>query len=159
MVENDVKRSSGAVMRSEGGLDEGVGGRQGSKPSLPDGGGYSVNCTKLQAPLGGARGGEDPRLVELKKMGLGYRWVNVAYVLGFDAFLLFWEAIDAEIASSDLTDRRVHVPLFSTFSRFQRNQLIKSLSAEGLSVKEIREKVRDSLGESVREITIRRHIK
>jgi hypothetical protein len=61
----------------------------------------------------------------------------VAAVIGFDAFMTLWQALaTVDVAGSR---DRVVMPKLSTYMRYQRNQLMRSLAAEGLDLAAIRQ--------------------
>ncbi len=103
------------------------------------GGGYQDACTKIGAAVSAppAPATIDPRLVELRRVGLPQPWPRIAAQIGFDAFMAVWQAL-ATVDSAGSRDRIV-MPKLSTYLRYQRNQLMRSLDAEGLSIEEIRQ--------------------
>lgn len=103
------------------------------------GGGYQDVCTKTGARVGAPapRAAADPRLTELRRVGLPQPWPRVAAVIGFDAFMTLWQALaTVDVAGSR---DRVVMPKLSTYMRYQRNQLMRSLAAEGLDLDQIRQ--------------------
>lgn len=103
------------------------------------GGGYQDVCTKtgarIRAPAPAPAA--DPRLAELRRVGLPQPWPRVAAVIGFDAFMTLWQALaTVDVAGSR---DRVVMPKLSTYMRYQRNQLMRSLAAEGLDLDAIRQ--------------------
>lgn len=73
-------------------------------------------------------------------MGLRHIWVQVADTIGFEAFIDAWRVLTD---NTDLLDERnrITVPKFSTYHGFQRNQVIRSLAADGMSPREIRDEL------------------
>jgi hypothetical protein len=104
------------------------------------GGGYQDICTKTGARIGAPAApaaAADPRLAELRRVGLPQPWPRVAAVIGFDAFMTLWQALaTVDVAGSR---DRVVMPKLSTYMRYQRNQLMRSLAAEGLDLDQIRQ--------------------
>lgn len=74
-------------------------------------------------------------------MGIGRVWIAIAEEAGFDAFVVVWRVLALSEQVRDERNR-VCVPVFNTFLRFQRNQLIRSLSAEGRSPAAITEQLK-----------------
>ena len=96
----------------------------------------------------------DPRLEELRRIGLPRVWMAVALQLGFDAFMSLWQVLMRE---GHVDDRnRVVVPNYSRYLRFQRNQLIRELDDEGLTADEIRRHLRKVTGQELDITHIRR---
>lgn len=58
-------------------------------------------------------------------------------LIGYDAFMSLWQAL-ASVDSSGTRDRIV-LPKLSTYLRYQRNLLMRSLAAEGLDLEAIRQ--------------------
>lgn len=151
MPGKEQKRNSEGEMSGAEGLPgasaPGVGGRQGDSPTPGRGGGYQDSCTVLEfsrrAPA------DDPRLDELRRIGLQRVWIEVAQRIGVDAFLEVWRVLDAD--PSSYTGGRLVVPLrlYRSYLRFQRNRYIEALSARGLSPREIQRRVQQQLCESV----------
>ena len=103
------------------------------------GGGYQDVCTKIGARVcaPAPAAAVDPRLAELRRVGLPQPWPRVAAVIGFDAFMTLWQALaTVDVAGSR---DRVVMPKLSTYMRYQRNQLMRSLAAEGLDLEQIRQ--------------------
>lgn len=103
------------------------------------GGGYQDVCTKTGACVRAPAAPADPRVLELRRVGLPQPWPRVAAVIGFDAFMTLWQALaTVDVAGSR---DRVVMPKLATYMRYQRNQLMRSLAADGLSIDEIRQHV------------------
>lgn len=92
-------------------------------------GGYPGVCT------GSEKSSSDPRLNELRDIGLAYHWLRVAETIGVDAFLDMWRVLDENnLGRVGLREPvRIRVPLFDRWTKHQRNCLIESLSSENLS--------------------------
>jgi len=73
----------------------------------------------------------------LRRIGLPQPWPRVAAIIGFDAFMALWHAL-ATVDAAGTRDRIV-LPKLSTYMRYQRNQLMRSLAAEGLDLEQIRQ--------------------
>jgi len=110
-----------------------------AKPSrtAQHGGGYQDVCTKTGARIGAPAAAADPRLAELRRVGLPQPWPRVAALIGYDAFMTLWQAL-ATVDGVGSRDRIV-MPKLSTYMRYQRNQLMRSLAAEGLDLDQIRQ--------------------
>lgn len=117
----------------------GPGGSASRPRPAPHGGGYQDVCTKSGAAVGRALA-PDPRLAELRRAGLPQPWPRVAALLGFDTFMVVWQAM-ATVDGLDGRDRVVW-PKLSTYLRYQRNLLMRTLAAEGMSVEQIRDQLR-----------------
>jgi hypothetical protein len=138
------------------GLAGGVGARHGGSVPGPGGGGYLDICTsaefqKKKAATPQKNGApRDPRLNDLRRIGLQSVWLDVAEEIGVDAFMRIWRIIDAapECAYND-TALRVPIRMYRVFLRFQRNQYIRELAGSGLSFSAIKRRVARQLGEQV----------
>ena len=128
----------------------GVGGRQASPKHSHGGGGYQNICTVLNFDPAAAEKKRDPRLDELREMGLQRVWLDVAEAIGVDALLKMWRILDADPASIGNAGRLL-IPLrsYSTFLRYQRNRYIESLDALGHKPPEIQKKLKDQLCEHI----------
>lgn len=138
----------------------GVGGRQSRDPLPTWGGGYLDICTDSRFQKTAPAGAADPRLDELRQIGLPYRWLQVARAIGVDAFLVVWQILDQENhdATGQQISARVRVPMFSRYLKFQRNRYVRTLAESGRSPAEIRELVRTELCEELSERHIARII-
>lgn len=154
MTKDTEKRNTGpitALPASAADVDtEGVGGRQGNSPIPSQGGGYPNICNFLNFQPADDQKKIDPRLTELKKIGLRQGWIRVAEEIGFDAFLRVWRILDADPESYS-SRGRLEIPLreYSTYLRFQRNRYIETLSDMGLDATNIRERLKDQLREKM----------
>jgi hypothetical protein len=114
------------------------------------GGGYLDECSAAEFGGGASAlcAGGDPRLAELLAMGVGAVWLPVASRIGYEAFVAMWEVLSSSDQVAD--DRyRVCVPRFGTYLRYQRNQLIRTMHADGLSPSEIRSELQRLVGETL----------
>lgn len=128
----------------------GVGGRQGDSVLSPGGGGYLDICPVLNFRPMGEQKKRDPRMEELKKMGLQQVWIKVAEEIGVDAFLRTWRILDGDPGSYN--DRgRLEIPLrsYSSYLKFQRNRYIETLTQTGCTAPEIRERLNKQLCEQI----------
>ena len=134
------------------------GGSAGTPRPAPQGGGYQDVCKESGAllPRAGAGAAADPRLDELRLIGLPQPWPRVARLLGYDTFMLVWQAL-ATVEDAGTRDRVV-LPKLATYLRFQRNQLVRSLAADGLTAEEIREHLLEVHSDAPTESHIRRLI-
>lgn len=116
-----------------------LGGGSASKARAPvDGGGYQHICTKTGTAVGAPA--PDPRLAELRRVGLPQPWPRVAALLGYDDWMRIWQAL-AAIDGLGARDRVVW-PKLTTYLRYQRNLLMRTLAADGLTVEQIRDQLR-----------------
>ena len=131
---------------------QGVGGRHGYMSSPGWGGGYLDNYTP-PGPLLEARKkiALDPRIEELRQMGLNRHWITLAEQLGFDAFMVVWDTL-AEMPTRGT--QLVLVPKKSLYLRYQRNRLIQALADAGKKSPEIHQELKQITGHKVS----RRHI-
>lgn len=131
-------------------LFNGVGGRHSPTHSPAGGGGYQNICTVLNFSPDGEQKKRDPRLDELREMGLQRVWLDVAEEVGVDAMLKTWRILDRAHASAG-DEGRFMVPMrsYGSYLRFQRNRYIEALDALGLKPKEIRDKLSKQLCEQI----------
>lgn len=123
--------------------DEGVGARQGSLPLPAGGGGSPLSCSAFAGALGApsapapvAPGARDPRIEELRQIGLGAVWVRVADAIGYESFLTAWSVMSS---NRDFMDgrNRTTIPDISLLYRYQRNLLVRGLAKGGLNKRQI----------------------
>ncbi|MEN6082852.1 hypothetical protein, partial [Chromobacterium piscinae] len=92
----------------------------------------------------------DPRLDELRAMGMHHCWQKVAAEIGMDAFLAMWRILDSEEqwrhpkGGLELTLRR-----YRSYEHHQRDAYIKQLANIGLSALDVRKRLTDALGVSL----------
>lgn len=138
-----VTESRNSITRMEPDHDsgQGVGARQGSTDTSPDGGGYQDICT-----------GTDVRarafVTELRRMGLSRMWLEVAALVGPEQFIDLWQIIDHH-STEDYGNLRIRIPRFRRYMRYQRNRYIRSLASIGLKPQEIRARIERELGEQL----------
>jgi len=134
-----------------------VGARQGQTDPRLAGGGYPETCTvlKFSARPPEAEKNRDPRLNELQRIGLKRVWLDVAAEIGVDAFLAMWRILDADESSRHKEGfLQIHLKLYRSFLRYQRNRYIEALAAQGYKPIEIQH----SLTRQLREPVSLRHI-
>lgn len=154
MVDGNERRNSGSELstNNQGSLEsvEGVGGRR-QDPSLPpEGGGSLDNCMATGFPIGANHlRSADPRLDELRDMGVRPRWLHVAATLGVDAFLTLWRMLDEDPPTLQGSSIYVSMPRFSRYLRYQRNRYIETLVRQGFNTHEIQKKIRRELCEDI----------
>lgn len=139
-------------------IQAGVGGRQ-TRPRPPArGGGYQHECRPGRSGVGaagGAAANDDPRIEELRRIGIGRVWLRVANAIGFEAFMVAWQVLASDHAVLD--DRsRVLVPSPTRYTRYQRNLLIKQLDEAGKGPREIVGEIKRVLGEQINENHVQR---
>lgn len=133
----------------------GVGARQVPTPPPPRGGGYPDVCTVLdfqKKPAAAKKTAPpaDPRLDELRRMGLPRVWLRVAEAIGIDAFLTTWRILDADPSTwHNETILRIRLRPYRSYLRYQRNRYIEALTAQGLKPDEIQRRLQRQLGETV----------
>lgn len=134
---------------------KGVGGRHRATPGTTGGGGYLNNCTDSESLLKGSEK-IDPRIEELRRIGLHARWVGVAKRIGYDNFLEMWDELDASLDEESRKGFTIHK--FKELKRFQRNRYIESLS-QSKKAADIQQLVKDELGENLSKRQIARLMK
>jgi hypothetical protein len=157
MAEKNEKRNSETRIvkrcRYTDDMFGGEGGRQ-EAPSLPPGGGgYQNKCTVLNFDASSAQKKIDPRLQELRDMGLQRVWLDVAEEIGVDDFLKVWRILDSSDAGQARKgeDGRIMIPIrcYDSFLRYQRNRYIESLTKMGMKPNEIRKRLNEQLCEQI----------
>lgn len=125
----------------------GVGARQGRRHAPAGGGGYQKirGAQNFRIPDDTP---PDPRFAELEKIGIGGPWLRLARRVGFDTFLEIWRAIsEDEGARHDGGRRMPKLREYSAYTRYQRNQYVRSLAATGMTPQQVRKLVEKNLGE------------
>jgi hypothetical protein len=164
VIEGKRSTTSGEI-RDQAPIDSstpGVGARQEAAPPPPGRGGYQDVCTGPGDDVASGASSParaiatpDPRIADLRRMGLNRAWLRVAELIGFEDFLAVWRALENEaIVASDRG--RIFVPKFATYLRFQRNRMIEELAARGMSAQEIQAHLVERTGEGLHEIHIGR---
>jgi hypothetical protein len=157
MGADSQKRSSGDDVDVQGGDPgagvEGVGGRRGDRRAAARGGGYlpSRGISNFRDPR------RDPRLDELRAMGLPAGQLRIAEAIGHDAFITLWRVADGEASfHTDKGDLELRLRPYRSYLRFQRNRYIETLHAQGKTLDEIRKLVLEHLCEPISARHIRR---
>lgn len=130
----------------------GVGARHKPTPTPARGGGYQQNCTdlKFSEQKTAAKKNRDPRLSELRNIGVKKVWLDVAEEIGVDAFLAMWRILDADDSSRHKEGfLQVHLKLYRSFARYQRNRYIEALAAQGLKPPDVQMRLVRQLREQV----------
>lgn len=154
MARDHQKRSSLHVVTRPGADPAGVGGRHGSAGPAGRGGGYQGSCTEFNVD-GVKKNCADPRIDELRTMGLPLVWIKIAETIGFESFLSMWRTLDDEPAlRTDKGDLAVTLRSFRSYLRFQRNRYIEEMWRTGTGITEIQAKIYSELCEKIS----RRHI-
>ena len=146
---NSQSRSSDNGMTANQSHNKGVGGRH-KQTNPPGGGGGYQDIYPESDALGEKKifSINDRRLDELYLIGLPKLWLTVAEQIGFDSFMVMWQILDG--SPSDLDDlNRAYIPKMSRWRRYQRNQFIAALSAEGLQPRDIQARVATDLCETI----------
>lgn len=128
----------------------GVGARQTPPLFSAGGGGYQNICNVLNFDASAAEKKRDPRLEELREMGLQRIWLEIAEEIGVDVLLRIWRILDNDPASIGDSGRLI-LPLcrYSTYLRYQRNRYTEALHAAGMSVRDIQKKLNEQLCEQI----------
>ena len=129
----------------------GAGVRHDTAPNPSDKGGYLNNCTVFK-PLDEKKCERDPRLDELRLMGIHHTWQKVADAIGMDNFLAMWRILDAEPQfQCERSGLRMKLRSYKSYKRFQRDKLIVAHSEKGLSLRFILKRTNESLCENLAE--------
>ncbi|MBK6556068.1 MAG: hypothetical protein IPG16_02260 [Comamonadaceae bacterium] len=131
----------------------GVGARQGGPQPPMAGGEYLNDCTlpnfsTFEHAPGAEKKRSDPRFCELEKIGIPGVWLRIAERVGFDTFLDLWRMLsEDDRVRHDGGARLPKLRCYSAYSRYQRNQYIRSLAAQGTPPNLIQEALRRQLNE------------
>lgn len=155
-MSNNVIRSSGGGLTTSTASATGVGARHKETTIPPEGGEYldiypDSKFSEKNFEV------SDPRLEELREIGLPKPWIDIAREIGFDALLSVWHKLSAYASDQD-NRHYVYIPRFSRWTRRQRNMAITALSATGLSNKCIQAEIENQAGEIVSIAHIKRII-
>lgn len=127
------------------------GGRQASATSLPQGGGYLDVCSASELRIRHhCAADHDPRLDDLRAMGMHHTWQKVAAEIGMDAFLAMWRILDADTqfqhpkGGLELTIRR-----YKSYLRYQRNRYILQMNGMGYREADIKYRLAQGLSENL----------
>ena len=144
-AQDEISAGSNGVRKT---CKEGVGGRQIAYFSSSGGGGYLDNYSFSQLSIG--KFPPDPRLDDLKRLGIHHTWQKVAATIGMDAFLTMWRILDTEEQfQHPKGNLSINLRRYRSYVRFQRNEYIRSLAKEGFTKKEIANKLSSALCEKV----------
>ncbi len=88
----------------------------------------------------------DERIVELKKIGVSNWLILLAKEIGYENMLVVWCRLSYEAGNNG--EHRVRIQRWTSFLRYQRNQLIFSLNDEGKTPIQIRKYLISELGKS-----------
>lgn len=127
---------------------EGVGGRQEGRACRCGGGGYQNIYPALNFQPKNGEKKRDPRLDELRRIGLPPVWLSVADAIGADAFLEMWRILDAKGKVTDggsMIEAKLRP--YRSYLRFQRNSYIKALKALGMNPQQIRKALEKQMSE------------
>ena len=147
------KRSSTKGMMKHKGKGKGVGARHKQPGRAPGGVGYLTICNALKSSVQKNRA-LDPRISQLKKMGLDWKWIKIAENIGFDAFLNMWTLM-SDLFDDDRSCIRASIPHVKKLIRFQRNMLIQNLHAQGKDIQAIGDEVQNTYDITMPHSTIR----
>ena len=162
MKNNNDKRSSTSIMTvacsRAAPKQAGVGARHSNTSTPGWGGGYLGICTGSDFSNLVSEKKIDPRIIELQEMGLSQRWLNIAYKIGFDSFMIMWRELDTDELGDSGSDRiRIWVPKFSRYLKYQRNRYISFRAGDSsVTASEIRKDIKNTLGESLSVAHIKR---
>jgi len=148
----DKKRSLTVEYISQAMDQAGVGARHKGRPAPAGGGGYLDNCSKTETDLVA----NDPRIVELSKIGVSAVLQQVARSIGYDNFMSMWRIVDSNQPTG--SDRSISVSFmrFRAYTKHQRNKMIVTLSEGKIPTREIKQAVLEATGEKLSSRHIRR---
>lgn len=153
MDNNNDKRSPTIRMKATDTRSPGVGGRQADTHPLSGGGGYQDICIESVFSKKILKKSEDPRINELREIGLGHKWLQMAEAIGFDNFMTVWSILDEEnINNGGVTCERIRmwVPAFKRYLRYQRNRyIIARASDNDARPEKIQKEINKLLGEQL----------
>ncbi|UGA37565.1 hypothetical protein JOS77_26940 [Chromobacterium haemolyticum] len=74
----------------------------------------------------------DPRLDDLRRMGMHHSWQRVAEEIGMDAFLAMWRILDAEEQwHHSAGGMEVRLRRYRSYEQYQRDAYILQLAESG----------------------------
>lgn len=124
----------------------GVGARQTHQDGASRGGGYLKTCGSQNFESA------DPRLDELRAIGLPKVWMAVAERVGFDAWMDVWRMLEAEEAWHEGEGTlRMRLRRYTAYQRYQRNRYIEALARQGIAPAAARKLLAKNLGEFLTE--------
>ena len=128
-------------------------------PSLP-GGGYLSICMPLEfsIPESPKKNFGDPRIAQLENMGMRRMFLDVAEVIGFEAFMAMWKIFDAEPSLRDQgpSAMRIIMRPLGAWQRYERNRYIEHLFTSGLSDAEVLTRLDRQLHTDLADVSVRR---
>ncbi len=148
------KRSSAGEIENAGGGESTCLGRVGARHGgigLSGGGGGYLNIftgSNFEEKNGGAKK-IDPRMDELREMGMQRFWLAAAERFGVDWLLEFWRMADADIEISQNGMVSMAFRPYRSYLRYQRNRYIEELVGRGIGPDEIRALLIQQLGEKI----------
>lgn len=121
----------------------GVGGRHSRRPHGPGGGGDLGTCNFSKFPPEPG----DPRLDDLRAIGLQPCWRRIAALIGCDLWDKVWRLLDEDATRGN--DGAMYIPLrsYRSYLRYQRNQLVRTLYAGGMRINDVQDEVHKAVGE------------
>lgn len=129
-------------------------------PSLsPAGGGYLSICMPFEFSVPDDKKiFDDPRIGQLKAMGLRGPMIKVAQAIGFEAFMAMWQIFDAEPVYSDHgpSALRITMPPYRSWKRYQRNRYMEHLLLAGFSNDEVQDRLEKQLHIDLEGTSVRR---
>lgn len=142
------KRGSARPGAGDHGSPGRVGARRGRAGTSSGGGGYLGACTSSKFDA-------DPRIDDLRLIGLSPVWLGVAETIGVDAFLAMWRYLDGcPQIWHDSGQLKMWLRRFESYRRYQRNRFIETLGRAGHTVAQIQEIVAVQLCETLNERSI-----
>jgi len=162
-----IEKRTGKTKNAQLNLDltqpaQGMGARQRLSGTPTWGGGYLEICGTINFSHRREKKSADPRLHELEKIGLPRIWVEVAEIVGMDAWLEVWRRISEDEDARHHHDGGARMPklrYYSAYLRYQRNRYIEALSKQGRTPQQIQKAIRNNLGDHLDIVTILRIIK
>lgn len=135
------KRTYGSVNAQTDTPTIGVGVRHSPTPTTPQGGEYLQNYTVFK-PLD-KKNERDPRLDELRQLGLHHTWQKVAAEIGHDNFLKMWRILDAEPQFQDVRfGLLLNLRRYKSYVYYQKKDYIHTCyHRRAMKTKEIAEKI------------------
>lgn len=147
MPDND-KRSSDNEMGTPGhdvlANEVGVGARHKESQPPADVGGYLDICNKSGFDLLESTRKNDPRMKELIDVGVNGVWLEIAYDLGFDSFMIIWKRFN------DTGLDRIKIPKITRFKNLKRNNIMKNcFKNRGMQTNQVQRYIKKMLCEDL----------
>ena len=128
----------------------GVGARSGASAAPPQGGGYLNTYRFCELEKQAAAKKIDPRLLQLREIGLNATMQKIAAEIGVDNFLRMWSILDADEAlRSDSGALVVRLRSFKAWQRNERIRFVKALAHDGQCDKSIQKRVANQFDENL----------